>query len=687
MNRIGLDIGGTFTDLIFIDEANQNLLSIKTSTTPKEITQGILDGIEKLHNIVGVGKLKNIDYFCHGTTIALNALLEKKGAKTALITTKGFEDILEVGKQARDGMYDLIAKRKAPILVPRKFRFGLEERISAQGEVIKNIDYKGLEEVVNNIKENQIESLAICFLHSYKNPIHEQMVRDYITNKLPHLLICISSEVLSEAREFPRLVTTVLTAYLGPVVKNYLINLQEKISYFGIDKEINIMQSNQGMIPIKLAVNQSARTLLSGPCGGVAGAACLATLAGFKNIISFDMGGTSADISLLPNGQPLFVTGREISGLPVNFNMVDIKTIGAGGGSIAWIDSMGKLQVGPQSAGAWPGPICYDRGGNKVTVTDANLILGRLPSDSIWGKEKLLNIEKSKKIMESNIAKPLNCTIKEAAYGILKIVNNNMANSIRAVSVERGFDPRDFVLVAFGGAGGLHAIELAESLGIKKVLVPMFSGVLSALGLASLDKKTDFVKTNPCNLEQLTREELLSNFNELKEKALQWFKILNVSNENQRLKYICDMKYSNQNYELPVEISKELLDKANNKKIGQLFHDKHESIYGYKRQSENVVIFNYRMEATGKVPQLKLPKKKNKQKSNINNAIRKYQILFLESTKEGVKCPVYNWDLISIEAKIKGPAIIEQKNSTIMVLPTWEAYSDEFGSTILYKNV
>ena len=498
--RLGVDVGGTFTDLVLHEVESNRLEFAKTPSTPADQSEGVTTGALQLVNRLGISP-QAIAFFIHGTTVATNTLLERKGARTALIVTRGFRDVLQIGRQDRPDLYDWTIRRTEPI-VPRRLRFEVTERVLHTGEVIEPVSDADVAGIVRRLEEEQVEAVAVCLLHSYAHPAHERQVGEAIRKALPDITLSISSEVAPEFKEYERMSTASINAFVAPVMERYLRSLQAGIEAQGIDSDLHIMQSNGGTMSADAAVEKPVHTILSGPAAGVIGSVGLAAQAGELNTISVDMGGTSFDISLCYQGEVRRTQDSEIDRLPIKVPMVDIHTLGAGGGSIAWIDPGGALRVGPHSAGAAPGPACYGQGGAEPTVTDANLLLGRLSPDAFLGGLMKLDIGLARDAVRDRIAEPLGLGIEEAAEGIVRVVNAGMIKGIRVVSVAKGYDPREFTLVTFGGAGPLHAAELASELNIPKVLVPIAPGVTSALGLLMADLRHDLVRNGPAVLSR-----------------------------------------------------------------------------------------------------------------------------------------------------------------------------------------
>ena len=551
MIRIGIDSGGTFTDFV-VDRGNGSIETFKLRSNPANPASVILEGLTK----IGAGASSEV---IHGSTVATNALLERKGAPMAFITTEGFEDILLIGRQHRPYLYDLTPPPRR-LLLPRERTLGVRERIYFDGEIGKPLE--GVAQLKKRLAKLNVRSVAICLLHSYQNPVHEKLLADALAGQYN---VSCSHEVCPEFREFERASTTAVNAYVGPMMDAYLSQLAESVP-----AKLSIMQSNGGLIGAADAGRHAVRTILSGPAGGVMGALHMARLAGFERILGFDMGGTSTDVSLV-NGAPVETTEAEIDGFPVRIPMLDIHTVGAGGGSIARVDSGGLLRVGPESAGADPGPACYGVG-DLATVTDAHVYLGHIKPDAFLNGQMRIYPERSEAAL-GGIAKQLKITTREAAQGILRVANSNMERAIRAVSIERGHDPRRFALVAFGGGGGLHACHLAEALGMRTVIVPAFAGVLSALGMLAADRVRDY----SAGVLGRPAREVEQRFRELEKRA-------KAEMKGAKLSRSVDLRYQGQSYELNVP-------------WGGDFHQSHEKVYGYMDRTRDVEHVTIRVRA------------------------------------------------------------------------------------------
>ena len=656
--KIGVDTGGTFTD--FIIYLNGKIHIIKIPSTPDDPSLSIISGINKyLHP-------EYSPFIVHGTTVATNALLEKSGSKIALITTKGFEDILQIGRQNRQHLYILKGETKLP-LIPRKNCFGLEERTSAAGEVKKEINVPELKDILNKIKQIPADTVAVSLINSYANSENERIIKKQIRKE--GILVSVSSDILPEYREYERTTVTAVNAYLLPIISLYLENLENKLK----NSKLRIMQSNEGHISPKLAKKEPIRTALSGPAGGVVAAFRVAKSSGYKNIISFDMGGTSSDVSLVDN-QIRRTNESFIGEFPIRLPMIDIHTVGAGGGSIAYIDRGGSLRVGPQSAGADPGPACYGNG-SQPTVTDANLILGRLFPDFFLGGDMKIFPEKSHKSMQI-LADKIGKSIFETAAGVIKVANSNMEKAIRVISIERGFDPRNFSLFSFGGAGGMHAAEIAANLNISKILVPKNAGVLSALGLLMADSIKDYSHSILKITSELKTEKLLKNYNILRSKALDDMLKEGFIQKNIKLFYFLDLRYLGQSYEISIPWQQ------NNSFISS-FHKAHQKLYSYHHLDQPVEVVNIRIKAAGIGSKIRLKMHKI-QKSDPERAFLKKQSLFFSGKKSSAS--VYNRSQLSAGNKISGPALVVDYDSTTFIPPFYTLKVDRLLNLIIEKS-
>ncbi len=651
---LGVDTGGTFTDFIYRDKEGWKVYKILS--TPSNPAEAVLEGIK----VITQGETANIT---HGSTVATNAILERKGATTALITNRGFEDIIEIGRQNRKELYNLKYKKSIP-LVSKDNRFGIRGRINYAGEVVEKVDPREIEEVVSQIQERDIESVAVCLLFSFKNKAHEKLVGEYLEKA--GIFYSLSHEVLSEFREYERLSTTVINAYVSPKMARYLSFIKGNIG----ESKLRIMQSNGGSISAETAMKESVRTILSGPAGGVVGAFHLGRMAGFDKLITFDMGGTSTDVALIDGKLPLTMES-EISDFPIKTPMIDIHTVGAGGGSIAHFDIGGSLRVGPESAGADPGPICYGKG-TRITVTDANLYLGRLIPERFLGGMMKLKRERLEPYFQE-MAKKSNLSPIELAEGILSVANTNMERAIRVISVERGYNPSEFTLFSFGGGGGMHAASLAKLLGIPRVLIPKHPGILSAIGMLLADVIKDYSETIMLRESSLNSSSLESFFQKMEKRAMEDLEKEGIPRENISLDRYLDMRYRGQSYEIVVPLGSNFVEK---------FHLLHKKTYGYCNRNKEVEIVNIRVRARGKLdkPQFKKAKELT---SQIGSAalLGDREVIFSE---KGYRTKIYDREALLPGNKIKGPAIIVEYSSTIVIPPLCEVEIDAFENILIH---
>jgi len=659
--RIGVDTGGTFTD--FTISINGKIEIKKIPSTPKNPSLAILEGINEFL------RKELSPVVIHGTTVATNSLLERKGVRIALITTRGFEDILFIGRQTRRELYSLRGERRTPLL-PRRLCFGLEERILASGKIETKISLSELQEILKKIIKLKTEAVAVSLINSYANNSHEKIISRELKKK--KILASISSEILPEHREYERTAITAVNAYLMPVVSQYLADLEKKMQHV----ELRIMQSNEGYITPARAKSEPIRTALSGPAGGVVGAFHLARAAGFQNIITFDMGGTSSDVSLI-DGKIRRTNESKIGDFPIRIPIIDIHSVGAGGGSIAYVDRGGSLRVGPKSAGAEPGPPCYGHG-NFPTVTDANLVLGRLvPEFFLGGKMKILP-KKSHEVLE-RLAKKINKSLLETAAGIIKIANANMEKAIRVISIERGFDPRNFALFSFGGAGGMHAVDIASHLKIPRVIVPKNAGVLSSLGLLMADSIKDYSKSILKTAEKLKKEELEKLFAELGERGIRNMKEEGFSKEETFIYPFLDLRYLGQSYEITIPYRD---TKSPGLSFVSDFHKAHKKLYSYQHEQRPVEIVNIRIKAVGKSKKIRL-KKLSLKGANPEKAFLKKQPIYYNG--KSYKASVFNRSLLSPGNKMNGPALIADIESTTFLPPSCTSKVDGLLNLLIQK--
>jgi N-methylhydantoinase A len=663
---IGLDIGGTFTDLIIFDETTGELQQAKSSTTPDDLTIGILNCLKKSQF-----DMKSCRNFVHGTTVAINTVIEGKGAQTALVTTQGTRDVYRIGRGNRPEAYNIFFKRPVP-LVYRHMTFEAPERMLAGGEIWKPLDERDAEAVAQGMLKVQPEAIAVCFLHSYVNPSHEAKMGAALKRFLPAAYVSLSHEILREYREYERTSTTVVNAYVGPKVTRYIEGLERLLDSLGFRGSLLIMQSNGGVMSPEMAKKIPVAMMESGPVGGIIASAEIGKKLGFQNVIAFDMGGTTAKASLIKDGEASVAEGYYIggyaSGQPVMLPVIDVVEVGAGGGSIAWIDEVGGLKVGPQSAGGDPGPVCYDHGGQEPAVTDANVVLGRINDKHFLGGEMPLNIEKARQAIEKKVASKLGFSVEETAMGIIRIAVANMSFAVRGVSVEKGYDPREFVLVASGGAGPLHALEIARELKIPKVIVPLFPAHFSALGMLMTDVKHDYVRTY---YKPLTEADFIKIKQIHDEMALIGRETLGkerVEAPSIRIQPFFDLRYIGQEFFLTVPVSEKEISSSDTKAIRLAFDTLHETRYGHKATEEPIEIVNVRLSAYGLRKKITFPEKRTLQGGQ---AMKGYRDVYLNDPRKPVPCPIYSREALPAGYTVDGPAIIEEYAST-----TYLSYGD-----------
>ena len=667
---VGVDIGGTFTDLVISQDGQLKIH--KLLSTPANPAQAMLEGLE----IITPGGLSALQRVSHGSTVATNAILERKGAKTALITTQGFRDLLFIGRQNRPQLYALQPQLPPP-LIPRRWCYEIPERLDHTGAVLTPLDTTALNRVLDDIAEQGIESVAVCFLYSYVNAAHEQAVKQRILERgiLQDWQIALSSDVLPEFREYERASTAALDAYVRPVMSRYLTTLEERLNANSNQVSLRIMKSDGGVMSAGRARQQAVQTALSGPAAGVIGAFHIAKLAGYDHIITLDIGGTSTDVAICP-GAPVRRPESEIDGLPLRIRLLDIETIGAGGGSIARLDAGGALRVGPESAGSTPGPICYGRGGTSITVSDANAILGRLDPDHFLGGSMSLDLDNAQQAVNA-LANDMHLTPAAAAAGIIDIANVNIDRAVRRVSVARGYDPRGFTLLAFGGAGPLHACEVAARLDIPRVLIPRYPGVLCAFGLLVADVALDYSRSvlglytndTPAKLDGLLTEMLAQAKTELAQEG--------IAESDMVFRPVVDMRYQGQAYELSVGLQSGNNDPA---ALVNAFHDLHEQTYGHALRGRAVEVVNLRLQAVGIVEKPQLIPEAVTDDLSLDHARLGYK-----TTLAGEQMALYERDRLPIGATFDGPALAFQFDSTVYIASGWCATVDGYRNLILER--
>jgi N-methylhydantoinase A len=671
MYRIGFDVGGTFTD--FTLEGEGRLRHLKVASTPDDPARAIAEGLSQLltENAIAPGA---VVFVAHGTTVATNMVIERRGARTGLITTRGCRDILEIGRQTRPALYDYTVPKPEP-LVPRRRRLEVTERLDSSGAVVRPLDEAELAEAVERLLADGVEAVAVCYLHSYANPAHEALSREMLAAKAPQVFVSLSSEVLPEFREYERFSTTVLNAYVGPRMAAYLGRFEAVLIELGIDAEAYTIHSNGGIMPARTAREFPVRTCLSGPAAGVVGAAQIAALAGYPNAITFDAGGTSTDVSLVHGGWPLFSTERQLAGLPLKCPMVDVHVVGAGGGSIARTDEAGALQVGPESAGAAPGPAAYGQGGEQATLTDANLVLGRLGPEGLLGGTMPLDLAAAESATSRDVATPLGLPLDQAAYGIVRIAVSNMARAIRSVSTERGFDLRALTLVAYGGAGPLHAAEVARELGMSRVLVPPAPGTLCARGILLSEINLDYVATVLRPADAAAWSTVEARFAALHREGDAWLAAEAIPEAARRFELLAEARYLGQNHEVAVALDAATLSLDD---FLARFAGAHRQRHGYHLPRRAVEIVNLRLKAVGATPRTAV----DTAEAASTEAHGSRRVYF--GPEAGWReTPLIRRANLAPGESLRGPAIVQEMSATTLVLPEQRAGVDAHGNIVI----
>lgn len=672
--RVGVDTGGTFTDICLYDPASGTLRVWKISSSNADPSEAIVAGIREVLEVSGKAAA-DVTYVGHGTTVATNALIEGRTARTALLTTAGFRDVVEIGRQTRPTLYDLQVRKVTP-LASRDLRLELDERVRFDGSVAKALNPRQVLERAAQLEAQGVEAVAVGFLFSHLAPEHEATVARLLEERLPGVFISTSHQVAAEYREFERFSTTLVNAALGPVMRDYLGRLQPRLLQLGVSAAPRLTQSNGGIISASHAAEYPVKTVLSGPAAGVMGAVEVARSTGIGDIITFDMGGTSSDVSLTRQGAPSLSTRASVHGHPLKVPQLDIHAVGAGGGSIARVDAGGLLKVGPASAGAFPGPVCYGQGNQQPTVTDANVVLQVLnPTHLLGGRmpiDRGLAVEAVDRLAQS-----LGMGLYETAQGILSVVTANMAKAIRVISIERGHDPRDFVLMAFGGAGPLHAARLARELEIRRVLVPRSPGILCAMGLLLSDARSHFAKGCLLRLDDAGAPALEQGFAGLEQQALVWFEQETIAAPAQEVKRFVDARYAGQAHELLIEAPAGPIDGDWLTRVRQVFEREHRQIYGFDATNEPIHVIAMRVEATGKVDKAVLAEYAPAAGAAADARSGEREVWYPEAAGF-VATPVYDRERLGAGHWLEGPAIIEQMDSTTLVLEGQRATVDRY---------
>ena len=670
--RVAVDIGGTFTDFVFYESELQSYKTGKVLTTSDNLSEAIIAGLDQ-----EMGSYAQMEFFVHGTTAGLNAFLERKGANVALITTKGFKDVYEIARGNRPELYN-IAYRKPTPLIERKDVYVVNERVLADGTVKRELWADSVLEVVESIQKGSYDSVAVCLINAYLNPVHEKMIGVMLKQLLPDKSVSLSHIVAREWREYERTSTTILSAYIAPKVQSYLSALNQSLLQKKFPGTVYIMQSNGGIMTADVAEDSPIQTLLSGPVGGAIGNNAISEKMGFKNLIGIDMGGTSFDVSMIIDGRPDVSTETSLEGFPILTPMVNIYTIGAGGGSIAWLEGSG-LRVGPQSAGTQPGPACYGRGGTDPTVTDANVVLGRIDPGHFLGGKMLLSKEKALTAVAS-IADKLDLNVEQLAEGICDVVNAKMADAIRQLTIQKGIDPREFILVAFGGAGPMHAVFIAEELNITQILVPTAPGAFSAWGMLQSDIRQDAVRTFNAGLNSVSHHEVKETYGEMQKEVDGILLKQDIKEEQTEYVRTADLRYIGQEFTVNVAFDQNTINQASMREIKEKFHLRHDQIYGHSNPSGLVEIVNLRLAGIGKV------KKVLKQSTDfMADSLKERTVNKVTFYGKVYDTCVYDRNHLRHGHGFNGPAIVEELSATTVIPPGYIARVDLMENIIIEK--
>ena len=687
--RLGVDVGGTHTDLVLLDMASGELMVEKVSSTPKNPALGVLNGIAKF--VARGYPAAAIEFFAHGTTITTNALLEMRGAQVGMLITKGYRAVQEVQNQARDGsLFDYFYKKPAPI-APQRLTKEIPERSDYSGQVLLPLDKDAVRQAARELKAAGVQSVAVCFLFSFMNPAHEEQARELLREEFPGVSVSLSSEVMPRIREWPRMSTTLINAYLEPVLVRYIDHLNKGLDEVGVmTQQRFLMQSNGGVMPFSAAIagGKTVHTLLSGPAAGAQASAYLAEEAAKSGLVTLDMGGTSADIAFVEGGVPLEVTEGVIARRQVDVPALDMSTIAAGGGSIAWVDGSGFLSIGPESAGADPGPACYGRGGKRPTVTDADLLCGYLNPNYFLGGAQILDLDAARDAIAAQVAGPLKIGVLDAAAGIRRIVDMRMADEVRVFAARRGVDLSTFTLLPFGGAGAVHAAAVAEELGMRRILVPSRPGAFSALGLLCTDVVHDYIRSDLKPLATLSAEHIEEVYRQLEAKARAELAEEGMSAADAGFSRELDLRYSGQGYELRTPLDglfEERLNAQSLLAVRARFDERHTQIHGHAAANRPVEVVSYRLRVRVAVPKYQ-PQEEAASASPLSagQAEKGRRTLHLSGT-EAVEATVYERDRLAVGGEISGPAIVEQFDATTVIPPAWRARVDGYRNLILER--
>lgn len=688
--RLGVDIGGTFTDVAVINEDTGAISVVKTSTTPRDFAAGVIAALEAAmaEQAVDAG---TVGLLSHATTVVTNALLEEKGARTALIASRGFRDLLELRRSARSELYNLFQEPPS-VLVPRHRRYEISERIDAQGEVVTPLAEDELEAIIDALRAQEVEAVAVALMFSFLNDRHEKIIGERLRAALPGIPVFLSSEVLPEVREFERTSTTAVCAYVGPILASYLERLEQATQSLKLPP-LHIMGSNGGVLDVPEVLKMPATAVESGPAAGVIAAAFIGRQLDEPNLLTFDMGGTTAKASLIKDGEIEVTAEYEVgsganvsrwlhgTGHPIRVPVIDLAEVSAGGGSIAWIDPGGALRVGPHSAGAEPGPVCYGQGGDEPTVTDCNLMLGYLNPDYFLGGKLKVDATATRRVIEEKLAGPLQQSAVDAAAGVIDVVNHSMAEALRIVSVERGHDPREFALVAFGGGGPVHAASLAEALDIGRVIIPPIPGGFSALGLVATDLQRNYGRTFYERLDLVDLGAMADVFADMEQAGAAMLAEAAIPADRQELRRFADVRYARQAYELTISIDSGALTSAHLEKLASDFHTRHRDTYGHDNPDEAIQIVNLRLSAIGRLEGLEL-KPAAAGGSSIDEARIGGRTVHFSGHGQ-IDCAVFDRTRLPNDEALAGPAIVESADTTLVVPPGWRVTPDARGFLIM----
>ncbi|MDX3905180.1 MAG: hydantoinase/oxoprolinase family protein [Pigmentiphaga sp.] len=677
-SRLAADIGGTFTDVAHFDAATGTLSLGKSLSTPRHLVEGIANGVEQAQT-----RFRDAEIFLHGSTVAINTLLERRGARTALLVTEGFRDIYEIGRINRPDAYNLFFSKHVP-LVERALRFEVAERLTADGQVLVPLDDAGVHGICDQLLAHDVEAVAILLLHCYANPAHELRVKQIVRQRLPHAFVTASHELSQEYREFERCSTAVANAYVGPIVSRYVGEIETRLQRDGFEGSFLLVQSTGGLYASDQARRECVRMLESGPAAGVVGAHALCHRLGIANAIAFDMGGTTAKAGVILDGRVLTgnlaLVGGYNEGLPVQIPLVDVFEVGTGGGSIAEIDHGGALRVGPRSAGADPGPACYGRGGTAPTVTDANLVLGRLSPERFLGGQMPLDVEAAHRAIETAVAVPLGLGVQRAAEGILRIAATKMSYAVKGVSTERGLDAASFTLIAYGGAGPLHASSVAREIGMKHLIIPRAPGHFCAFGMLHSDLRYDYVRTTFKKLEEAQLADIMEELDALARQGREALAAGAVSPSEVCVTYSADMRYVGQEHSVTVELDEAALRAEDKPAIKTRFDQVHQQRYGTCAPAEPVEIVTLRAATTGVMPKPPMERIEGAPSSSAQAARIGERRVYFSDALPDVSTPVYRRDLLLAGHRLQGPALIEEHASTTVVFPDDGLTVDEYGN-------